>query len=182
MNCALCNSQIIENKSIFVFKSIVLGEIVIPSITFDECSGCGDRILSKTESEFVIRYVRKKEMDAICKLPAGDLISADDAAMILGITKQAFSKNTKIKRGFIFSINVGKRALYFKSSVLKFKESGDGRIQLATSWGKAISLVHAIKKTKTNADWGADIESISHRIMKPLGAHNEARNGYATVA
>ncbi len=183
MNCALCNGPIIEKESLYAFKSVILGEIVIPCVSFEECSICGDRTLSLADSESVIRYVRKKEMEAIRKLPAGELISADEAAEILGVTKQAFSKNPKIKRGFIFSINVGKRTLYFKNSVLKFKDSGDGRLQLSTSWGKVIKLVHSTRKPITKGDWSVNIGSNHDSIIDTSRGHDETKNnGYAALA
>ena len=52
---------------------------------------------------------------------------------MLDITKQAFSKNPKIKNGFIFSVKVGSRKYYHSKSVEQFKLKGDGRFTLRKS-------------------------------------------------
>jgi len=130
MNCAICNIKLTKTRGCFKFKSQVLGEILVPDIIFFECNICGDRIISPEEGEKVIDYVEKKEQIAINKLPIGEFMTANEAAEILEITKQAFSKNYKIKNGLIYSAKIGGKKYYYKKSVELFKEKNNGKFLL----------------------------------------------------
>jgi YgiT-type zinc finger domain-containing protein len=131
MKCAICNTEISAKTAEFEFKSRSLGKILIPDITYFECVSCGNKILSPNESDKVINYVEKEENKAISKLPIGDFITANEAAEILGITKQAFSKHAKIKRGLIYSVKIGDRKYYNHNSVELFKEKNNGKFLLS---------------------------------------------------
>jgi len=131
MNCVECNGIIHEVTGTYIFNSNTLGEVAVPNITFQECHGCGDRLVSYENALILHEYIKEKEQEEINKFPAGDLITAGEAAELLGVTKQAFSKNPKIKRGFIYHLIKGNRRLYFKKSVQLFKENGDGRFPIA---------------------------------------------------
>lgn len=130
MTCALCNGDIVKRKGDLPFESKTLGQLSIPNISFEECQSCGDKLLSPRESDKVVNYVRQKEQEAIESMPIGDFIPANEAAEMLGITKQAFSKHPKIKRGLIFSVTKGKRKLFLKKSVELFKGKGNGKFLL----------------------------------------------------
>lgn len=130
MNCALCGSQVAEKKAEYAFASKTLGLISIPDINYEECLSCGEKLLSPTASEKVLKYVREKEQIAIENMPVVDFITAGEAANILGITKQAFSKNPKIKRGLIYNIQKGGSRLFLKKSVELFLEKGNGKFLL----------------------------------------------------
>lgn len=130
MNCALCNGEVVKQKGSFPFKSKTLGMLSIPNISFEECQSCGDKLLSPQSSEKVLKYVREKEQEAIDSMPIRDFISASEAAEILGITKQAFSKHPRIKRGLIYSATKGKRKLFIEKSVKLFKNEGNGKFLL----------------------------------------------------
>ncbi len=134
MLCDLCNGT----RSIIIgglsFKSRPLGSIYVPSIRHSKCRDCGDVSIDFEETKKINAYIEKKEAEAICSLPIGEFISSNEAAVILGKTKQAFSKDSRIKRGFIYYVVVDGRKLYFKKSVVEFKRTGkDGRINLQLS-------------------------------------------------
>jgi len=130
MKCALCHGKITRETGQYKFETEPLGEILVPDITFDECKNCGERTLSFEQSSKLFDYVKKIEAGKIKELPAGDLITANEAAAVLNVTKQAFSKNPKIKRGFIYSTQIGDRRYYSKKSTHRFKGTGDGRFLL----------------------------------------------------
>ena len=131
MRCAVCNTEISAKTGEFEFKSRALGKILVPHITYFECDVCGEKILSPEESDRVIEYVEKQENKAIAKLPIGEFITANEAAEMLGITKQAFSKHSKIKRGLIYSVMIGDRKYYNHKSVKLFKEKNNGKFLLS---------------------------------------------------
>ena len=135
MNCALCNGNIVKKNSFLLFKSKTLGDVTIPSIDFEECEFCRDILLSPESSKKALSYVRQKEQDAINKMPIDDFITAAEAVDILGITKQAFSKNPKIKRGLIYSVKKGRSKFFLKKSVKLFKEKNNGKFLLSQHEG-----------------------------------------------
>ncbi|MFC1513015.1 hypothetical protein ACFL5J_01045 [Thermodesulfobacteriota bacterium] len=130
MKCALCNGKISKKRDFFAFESKTLGHVLIPDVSFEECLSCGDKLLSPGASDKVIDYVRQKEKEVIHRLPLEDFVTATEASEILGISKQAFSKNPKIKRGLIYFAEKGKSKFYLKKSVEIFKEKGNGKFLL----------------------------------------------------
>jgi hypothetical protein len=133
MNCSFCNAKTRNRKEDYFHKSKIIGEVLVPAIEFKECQGCGEVTLSPEAKNEVKIYVAEQELNAISTLPVNDLISAGQAANILGVTKQAFSKNSKFKKGFVYSIMIGAKKAYFRSSIDIFKRTGDGRFPI-TRW------------------------------------------------
>ena len=130
MKCGLCNNELILKKGDVEFDSRSLGRVLVPNLKFYECETCGDKLLSPKESDKAIDYIANRENQLIKKLPIGEFLTANEAAKILKITKQAFSKHPKIKRGLIYSINIGNRKYYHEKSVSLFKEIKNGKFQL----------------------------------------------------
>ena len=130
MKCGLCNNELILKKGDVEFDSRSLGRVLVPNLKFYECETCGDKLLSPKESDKAIDYIANRENQLIKKLPIGEFLTANEAAKILKITKQAFSKHPKIKRGLIYSINIGNRKYYHEKSVSLFKEIKNGKFLL----------------------------------------------------
>ncbi len=132
MKCDLCNGEITTIIGSVNFKSKMLGTVSVPAIKHSKCMNCGEILIDYSESKKAHAYIIKREIETLKSLPIGDFISANIAADILGITKQAFSKHSRIKRGFIYSVTQddGKKR-YYKKSVEEFKRTGkDGRLAL----------------------------------------------------
>jgi len=102
----------------------------VPSIAYTECSECGDILLSPVESRKIIKFVREYEQSLVDKLPVKEFISPAEAYSLLNITKQAFSKNPKIKRGMIYNTLIGGKRVFHKKSVELFKKTGNGKFLL----------------------------------------------------
>ncbi len=128
--CEYCDGKITKVKTSLPFKSKALGTVTVPDIEQYTCSKCGNSSLSLDEANKVSQYVRDKEQHVISNLPVCDFISLNQAAELLDITKQAFSKHPRIKRGFIYSTTIDGKKFFYKRSVEAFKETRDGRISL----------------------------------------------------
>lgn len=137
MNCSLCNAKTRQKREDYFHISKIIGAVLVPAIKFSECLGCGEVTLSPEANDEVSIYVAEQELSAITTLPANDLISAGQAANILQVTKQAFSKNSKCKKGFVYSIMIGAKKAYFRSSIELFKKTGDGRFPI-TRWKSSV--------------------------------------------
>lgn len=130
MKCSMCDGDLVIKNDFLPFKSKSMGEVIIPNVELEECQGCRVKLLSPDASHYVTSYVKELEKTALNNLPAGDLITASEAANILGITKQGFSKSPRIRRGFIYSVKIGNRKLYSKRSTELYSETKDGRFRL----------------------------------------------------
>ncbi len=130
MRCSICNGLIFPKTDSISFKSKTIGEVLVPNIKHKACSLCREVLISPSESKKIFNYVKEKERNAIGRLPISDFVSLNMAAKILGVSKQAFSKNPRIKAGLIYSVSVGGRKLYNRKSVQQFKETGNGRFLL----------------------------------------------------
>jgi YgiT-type zinc finger domain-containing protein len=130
MKCALCNNQVVKSTGSVKFDIRSLGKISIPNLEYFECKACGDQLLAAEQSDKAFEFITNQEQELVEKLPIGEFITANDAAVLLDISKQAFSKNPKIKRGLIFSTNIGDRKYYHKKSVELFKDTGNGKFLL----------------------------------------------------
>ena len=130
MKCALCNNENVKRTGLIEFEVRSLGKISVPDLEFFECKSCGDKLLTTEQSDKVFEFIAKEEQKSINMLPAGEFISANEAAAILGITKQAFSKHSKIKSGLIFSTIISNRKFYNRKSVVLFKKNGNGKYLL----------------------------------------------------
>ena len=135
--CSRCGEKTIRKLENYLFFSRVLGHILAPSVEIDECVECGFKSLGSEAEREVCRWLKTHERMAIGSLSGDQLLSAGQAAEILGVTKQAFSKNPKVKKGHIYFTSVGNKKIYFRSSVELFKASGDGRFQI-TEWQSSL--------------------------------------------
>jgi hypothetical protein len=147
MNCALCNSEVVKLKGSLEFNTRSLGNISVPNIKYSECSACGDQLLPPKQSDKVFEFISKEEQKLINMLPIGEFVSANEAAAILGVTKQAFSKHPKIKSGLIFLAIINKRKFYNRKSLELFKKNGNGKYLLKPNQKTArkFSLANSIK-------------------------------------
>lgn len=132
MKCAMCEGIVKRKRGGMKAKSRALGTIIVPNITYLECDDCGDIRYNESMAIKIHEYVKSMEREAIGGLPIGQFVTANEAANMLGITKQAFSKNPKIKNGFIYTVEVGGRKYYHRRSVELFNAKGDGRFSLVS--------------------------------------------------
>jgi len=131
MRCALCDGEYKKLKGGIKFHSRVLGDVFVPNLKYLECSSCGEKLVNPKEGEKATAYLKNEEQKRINRLSVSDFISATEASKLLGISKQAFSKHPKIKRGLIYSVQIGNRRIYHKRSVVLFKETGNGKFLLS---------------------------------------------------
>jgi len=131
MKCFDCNTEFVLRFGDITINDYWVGPVTVSGIDYKECPVCGDRLYT-LESSRKIDEAKKKKLDSlIAKLPIGDFVSIREARAILNnISRQAFHKNHRIKRGFIYAIKIDDRWFYNKKSVQQFHKTGDGRFQL----------------------------------------------------
>jgi hypothetical protein len=165
MDCLNCGGHINLIQQDYSFDTKELGIVVIPLVNFYTCGDCGDKSLLAKEARRVDAYINAKVAAAIGDLPIGSFITLNEAAELLGISKQAFSKHKRISRGFIYFVRKGNQKLYYKPSVEKFRDSQDGRILLLQS-----SLLDRVSKIQDTdmATWFKEFLLVSPPSANPL--------------
>lgn len=131
MQCQECGGTMKKVHGIYRINDKFAGVFTVPDIEYMECDRCDEVSFSLEEAKKISDCRKNTIQKKLRALPYGDFISAPEAAKILGITRQAFHKNKKIQRGFIYqtAFNTNDKA-YLKRSVELFKEKGDGRFKL----------------------------------------------------
>jgi hypothetical protein len=130
MKCATCKNEVVNVKGSIEFDVLSLGRISVPDINYFLCTACGEQLLTTEQSDKAFEFIANEEQKLVNMLPVGEFITANEAAIMLGITKQAFSKHPKIKKGLIFSAIVGDRKFYNRKSVELFQKNGNGKYLL----------------------------------------------------
>ncbi len=130
MRCLNCGGRFGNQRGSLKIDNKIIGPFSVNDVEYDKCYDCG-RLCYPAETAKIIEEKREKiRLARIGKLPVSEFISAIEAANILGISKQAFNKHRRVKRGFIYSFESNGRRIYHKKSVELFKETEDGRFPL----------------------------------------------------
>lgn len=130
MKCDSCggNAKIITGD--LSLSRFDIGPYIVKGVKYYECETCGERFFPH-EALLKIEMVEQQLLEQkIGQLPIDDFIFSNDVCSILKISRQAFNKNPKIRKGFIYSVKKGSYRLYHKRSVELFNETGDGRFPL----------------------------------------------------
>jgi hypothetical protein len=133
MKCYECGGEYIDKTDDLELSNWIIGKFVLKNANFQRCRNCGDLLLPSETAVTADTEEQRLLKEHLESLPVADYISAAEAAVILGITKQALHKHRRIKNGFVFSINHGGRTEYLRKSVELFKETEDGRFPLFSS-------------------------------------------------
>jgi len=139
MICGECKSKMLSNYSDYSMESKLIGNVLIPKIKFHICPNihCGNTSIDYKNLDKALKFLENEEHKVIRTLPIGDFISAQQAAKILAVSKQYFSKLiNKKKRLFVIS-KIDTRSYFLKDSILQFQKTGDGRIRINSYNSKA---------------------------------------------
>ena len=130
MKCYECGKECSLSHGNLSMHDEYIGGYIVNDVDYSKCSKCHEHFFpSKT-----LRRIDKCRESALKELifshPLSDFIEQSDAWKALGVSRQAFHKNVRIKNGFIYNVQLGKSRYYLKKSVEQFKQTGDGRFKL----------------------------------------------------
>ncbi len=154
MNCYQCGG-VYERKSdlLKIFDSYV-GKIVVRNTPYYECSDCHDIIYTEEMSRAIETERNRLIHELLSELPLADFVSSNEAASILGISRQALHKNRRINHGFIYQTKFAGVTVYPRDSVLRFKKTGDGRFPLQShTYSPSTKYVERTLVTKISASY-----------------------------
>jgi hypothetical protein len=133
MLCTECGCIMKEVTKSYHARSLLAGTVELFGVKQWECNcqECTSVYIDFETAKRVEDCVLEKERALIDALPIGEFVTGIEAAEILGITKQGFSKNQRIRNGFIVSKRMDGRIFYYRPSVVAFAgPKKDGRINL----------------------------------------------------
>ena len=130
MRCHSCGGSYAEVHGPLVLRDKCVGEYRVGVEKYLRCDGCGDALLSVEVAEQADRERREKLTELLQSRPLAAFVTAAEAVAILGVSRQAFHKNRRIRKGLIHQTQLGGLAVYLRESVERYKETGDGRLPL----------------------------------------------------
>jgi hypothetical protein len=130
MKCYECGGNYVERHDKYEYSDHYVGTITVEGVKYYSCDTCDDILFSIEMTEAIERERDRRISEFIANSPVKDFVSSSEAATILGVSRQAFNKNRRIKRGFIYQTTLSGSPVYLEKSVLLFKDTGDGRFPL----------------------------------------------------
>lgn len=130
MKCHSCKGEYQRRKDTLKLPDDHVGSLVVYDVDYLVCEDCDDYLLPLETAKKVEDERDRKISEILSSRPISEYISAAETATLLGITRQALHKHRRISRGFIYQVQFGEKTVYLKKSVLRFKETGDGRFLL----------------------------------------------------
>jgi hypothetical protein len=131
MRCYDCNEVYQLKSGSIKISSNIVGKFEVHNVSFYRCPKCRKFLYPEETVDRIEKEENNCKDELLRALPIGDFVLSTEAAKILNISRQAFHKHNRIRRGFIYSIHFCGKKVYHKKSVLLFKEKGDGRFPLS---------------------------------------------------
>lgn len=150
MQCLNCLGQFKLIKGNLERSDKVLGDFIVPDTEWDECNKCGKILYSPVTMRDIERAEAQRKEELLLDKPLKDFILGTEVAKILGCTRQAVHKQKRIRRGFIHFVRYKKAIYYLRESVERYKETGDGRIQLSKTKSRQHPKVVSFKEYLNN--------------------------------
>ena len=131
MKCVVCGGDLSDKVEDIKVTDPYIGEFKVEKAHYSICGNCGDTNYT-IETAKIIDSIRNNLLhQKIEEFAISEFIGSKDAAAFLGITRQALSKNRRIRRGFVYMVKKGSECtLYLRRSLIQFKETNDGRFPL----------------------------------------------------
>lgn len=179
MRCLNCGGKFENHNGSLKIENSIIGPFSIYDIEFEKCNECNKIRYTATTAKIIEERREKILAVKIGKLPVAEFIPAIEAANLLGISKQAFNKHRRVKKGFIYSFefNDGRR-MYHKKSVELFKQTGDGRFSLINHHQVITIQYHQTSKyMPNNSIWNKQHLSTSGKTIPLFQSMNYKSTG-----
>jgi len=158
--CYECGKKLVEKKS-FHWKNERLGLFYLFKGKHWKCEKCAEVFIPLSTVMQIEEMEEKRTSELLCNLFTGIneldniFLSNKELVAILGKTRQAISKNPRIKT-LIYNFTLKGTTYYLRESVECFKATGDGRIKLAKEEEsyKALVIDQMIDTNSTTASSG----------------------------
>lgn len=156
MKCVECGSDIESKFGLLELEDDYVGAYSVDSVHYQECRQCGEKYFPHPTAAALDTKWSEVEQALIRSHPLNDFLTAAETSAVLAMTRQALQKHRRIRRGFIYQTSFGGKTVYLRESVLRFKETGDGRFRLRQT-EKPLLLVEGTEEPR-------QIERPAHKV------------------
>ena len=175
MKCYECGSEYFRFVGPYRVKDEFVGEFIVDGLEYFNCRECGATLLPPRSIEVIEERRRIQLEESVALRPLRDFVSASEAARLLGVTRQAFHKNKRIRAGFIYRTPFGEGFAYLAESVRRFGRTGDGRFPLRPSRSESIDT------PKFSPPLGTEFEPGSTRSLSSVKGEREIHTDSSAV-
>lgn len=130
MRCLNCDGKYSGKNGTLTFDDNLIGQFFVFGVEWKECSSCNKKRFPISTVEKIEEAMDRRREELLMGKPIKAFINSAQAILLLKCTRQAFNKNKRIKRGFIYHVNRDGVKDYLRESVEQYKKTGDGRIAL----------------------------------------------------
>lgn len=166
MKCYNCGNDYVAHNGSLAIRDEYIGVFTVYNLSYMKCGQCGDRLFTPEAAKQIENSRDTALSAAIVSRPIKNFISSSEAAIILGISRQALHKHRRIRRGFIFQTRFDGKKVYLKESVLRFKQTGDGRFPLTDDTSEKPSYSPLIT-TGVRSNWGMILRNSLKERSRP---------------
>ncbi len=166
MKCYNCGHEYFAHNGALAICDEYIGVFIVHNLSYMKCGQCGDKLYTPEAAKQIENSRNAALSAAILSRPIKSFISSSEAASILGISRQALHKHRRIRRGFIFQTRFDGKIVYLKESVLRFKQTGDGRFPLTDGTSEKPSYSHSIT-TGVRSNWGMILQNSLKERSRP---------------
>lgn len=173
MRCYDCGGTYIEHFGSLSLHDDYIGNYKVPDVQYFKCENCNQLLFPKDTAIKIESVENDIKYKLIGQLPVRDFVSANAAAGLLGISKQAFNKNRRIRNGFIYSVSLEGKKLYNKKSLFLFKEMGDGRFDLSNHSSNIKTIFIVVNKYQQ--EYISSIKALDSSALKIADSRNNQK-------
>lgn len=130
MKCYECKKECSHNHGALSMHDEFIGGYIVNDVDFHKCDSCHEHFFPPETLERIDDCRETALRDLILSHSLSSFMKQSDTWKFLGVSRQAFHKNIRIKNGFIYNASLGKNRYYLRESVELFKQTGDGRFKL----------------------------------------------------
>lgn len=181
--CYECGSSLSMGFE-YSWENKFLGEfsILCNEGEFYSCT-CGNELISlsllrriEQEEQKRVEQLLLNSVDCDFEKYKNELIPCNELGRVLGISRQAISKNRRIKT-LIFKVIINRETFYWKDSAVLFKKSGDGRFDL-----RKHQTIIIVEKAKVNKQlFSTPIQTLHDPNYTSLGYSLDIRSNIVST-
>ena len=165
MKCYDCKVNYTKKRGSISLSNDIIGNFEVYNVIYYKCRNCNKFLFPSDTAVEIEKKEREIKLKLLNRLPVQDFVTASQAAYLLGISKQAFHKNVRIKNGFIYCIELDGKKVYNKKSVLLFKEKGDGRFLLNITAADKPKYVFILARYFDRFKWNK-MDTVNKKLYK----------------
>jgi hypothetical protein len=146
VQCLECGDEYVNTTEPIQVNDPLLGGVRAEGVVYLKCRSCGDTMLPLDAARAIEEAREEKRKTLLGAYPIEEFVTSAEAQKMLGMSRQAFSKHRRIKRGFIYWVVSGSQKMYLRASVEQFSRTNDGRLPLGSRTSFRAPMLDALSR------------------------------------